>query len=67
MNEVDYEHFKSFLEEYVEDKLPSKVEDIANIDWETWILTPGLPPKSIFPDFTSEEFNTVYSLSNKFI
>jgi leukotriene-A4 hydrolase len=40
-------------------------EILHQIDWDTWILEPGLPPVTL--DFETQEFNDAVALASKYI
>ena len=42
---VKYEDLKSFLENFIKVELPTYADEIlSQIDWDTWVYAPGLPP-----------------------
>ncbi|CCE62802.1 hypothetical protein TPHA_0D01620 [Tetrapisispora phaffii CBS 4417] len=41
-----------------------KRDVLENVDWKTWLYTPGMPPK---PHFITTLANDVYSLANKWV
>lgn len=46
------------------DFYPTKRQLLESVDWETWLFTPGMPPK---PEFDTTLANNVYKLANKWI
>ncbi|CCD24438.1 bifunctional aminopeptidase/epoxide hydrolase NDAI_0D01240 [Naumovozyma dairenensis CBS 421] len=57
---LDTFQFLDTLFEFFTDKR----ELLENVDWETWLFKPGMPPK---PQFDTTLANTVYALAKKWL
>jgi leukotriene-A4 hydrolase len=62
---VKYEDLKSFLENFIKVELPTYADEIlSQIDWDTWVYAPGLPP--IENNFTNKYATEVENMANLF-
>lgn len=57
---IDTNDFRKYFEEYFK-----SVEDIKNIDWNTWLYSPGMPP--VIPDYDKTLSESADKLVEKFI
>ena len=53
----------NFVKEHFDEKKANNI--LKQIDWETWIYTPGLPPVTL--NFESQEYNDAVSLAHEYI
>jgi len=62
---VKYEDLKSFFEEFIKNEFGSEAENIlSQIDWDTWVYAPGLPP--VENNFTNKYAIEVENMANLF-
>ena len=62
---INYEDFKRFFIEKINEELPEKAEEIlAKIDWENWVIAPGFPP--VKNDFSNKYANEVNEAIDNF-
>lgn len=64
---ITTEDFKNFFESFVRKTFSWKEhkEILSKIDWDAWIVQPGLPP--ITQDFETQEYNDAVALAQNYI